>query len=255
MPRTARRKSSTNVYHVVIRGIDHQLLFLSPKDNVKYLNILQDTKERFQFEIYAYCLMSNHIHLLINTFETPIDQIFRCCNTSYSTWFNLKYQRCGRLLQGRFYSEPIETKQALLCAARYIHRNPINAGLETQVGESYKWNSFHSYKADDRSLINIDFINDIARSADYFTDFCQLKNDDIFLDANDLKRRIPDDVALQIILETTKCSSAIDLQNMSIRDKRKYLIQLHDKGLSIRQLNRLTGIPKTSVEKYLKRHF
>ena len=96
MPRHSRKKSSTQTYHVVIKGADRQLLFEETKDYIKYLDILEYYKEKFSFNIYAYCLMSNHVHLLIHHPDTvSLESIFRHINTTYATWFNLKYKRTG----------------------------------------------------------------------------------------------------------------------------------------------------------------
>lgn len=104
MPRQKRRKSSLQMYHVIIRGADHQLFFQEPKDYKKYLDLLDYFKSECQFKIYAYCLMSNHVHLLIHSPLTPLETIFRRLNTSYAGWYNLKYQRTGYLQNSRYGS-------------------------------------------------------------------------------------------------------------------------------------------------------
>ena len=106
MPRKARLKSTSNVYHVVIRGANRQQMFEDRKDYLKYLDILEYYKRECNYSIYAYCLMSNHVHLLIYTPVTPLEMIFRRINTRYAVWFNMKYDRTGYLQQGRYYSEP-----------------------------------------------------------------------------------------------------------------------------------------------------
>ena len=130
MARHSRKKSSTQIYHVVIKGADRQLLFEETKDYRKYLDILEYYKEEFHFKIYAYCLMSNHVHLLIHHPDTAsLESIFRHINTTYATWFNLKYNRTGFVQDGRYFSEPVEDSRYLLTVVRYIHYNPAKAGL------------------------------------------------------------------------------------------------------------------------------
>ena len=130
MPRHARKKSSTNTYHVVVKGADNQLLFEDPKDYEKYMELLIYYKERCKFELFAYCIMSNHVHLLLrHSQDGSLESIFRHLNTAYSTWFNMKYNRTGYLQDGRYYSEPVEDERYLISALRYIHFNPSKAGL------------------------------------------------------------------------------------------------------------------------------
>ena len=90
MSRKPRELSPTNIYHVVIRGADRQILFEEKTDYQKYLHILEYYKSECNFELYAYCLMSNHIHLIIHINDIPLSSVFRRINTSYAVWFNMK---------------------------------------------------------------------------------------------------------------------------------------------------------------------
>lgn len=250
MPRKARQKSSTNIYHVVIRGADRQIIFESPKDYKKYLEILKLYSHKLEFEIYAYCLMSNHIHLLIYTPNCSIGSVFSHINTSYAIWFNSKYSRTGHLQQGRFYSEPIEDEISLLSVMRYIHQNPLKAGLETYTGESYIWSSMLDYINNQNSLINSNFILSIIGGIDNFKMYHKYESNDNHLDIHNIIKRIPDDVARDIIFETAHCSSVTEFQNLELLERNKFIHKLHkEKGISVRQLNRLTGIPKGVIDR------
>lgn len=89
MPRIKRQTSTTNTYHVVIKGADRQLLFEESKDYRKYLELLDYFKQECQYEVFAYCLMSNHVHLLIrHSDDIPLETIFRRINTTYAVWYN-----------------------------------------------------------------------------------------------------------------------------------------------------------------------
>lgn len=249
MPRKARLKSRSNVYHVVIRGANRQQMFEDRKDYLKYLDILEYYKRECNYSIYAYCLMSNHVHLLIHTPVTPLETIFRRINTRYAVWFNMKYDRTGYLQQGRYYSEPVETDQYLLTVVRYIHQNPYKAGMETFPGASYPWSSIHSYLEGNSSLVDIDLINLLIGNTSAFISFHKKIDEADCLDIHKLVKRLPDDVAKQIIFDETGCSTATDFQKLSLSEHKKYLLRLHEKGISIRQLNRLTGISKGIIER------
>lgn len=172
MPRNSRQRSSTRTYHVVIKGADRQLLFEEPRDFKKYLEIVEYYKQECQFELFAYCLMSNHIHLLIrHAPECPLETIFRRMNTTYAVWFNMKYNRTGVVQNGRYFSEPVETKRYLLTVVKYIHFNPTKAGMEKAPGSSYPWSSFYDYQNQSGELTDIAFILDIAGGLENFFAF------------------------------------------------------------------------------------
>lgn len=255
MPRTARKISSTGIYHVIIRGADRQLMFEDQADYIKYLSYLEYYKDECDFEIYAYCLMSNHIHLLIHINQTPINKIFHRINTSYASWFNMKYNRTGFLQQGRYYSEPVEDMEYLFTVSRYIHQNPFKAGLEPSPGNTYRWNSLLAYINKNDELVNISFLSNMYESYEAFINFqSNTENDDNCLDLNTIRRRIPDDVAKQIISETCNCSTVKEFQSFSIVKRNSMLTQLNKKGISARQLNRLTGTPLGVIHRVLNQN-
>lgn len=251
MPRKARQKSIINIYHVVIRGADRQRMFESHSDYCKYLDILKRYKEELDFDIYAYCLMSNHVHLLIHEKSNSLETIFRHINTCYAVWFNMKYQRTGFLQQGRYYSEPVDNEKYLLSVLRYIHNNPTKAGLEAYPGESYHYSSMSDYLSGSFRIISPSLLGVIFKDLQSFKSFHEEIVDDECLDIDKIKTRIPDDVARSIIIEECKCHSVNDFQSLSKVDRDKYLLLLNKKGISIRQLNRLTGVPKGVIDRVL----
>jgi putative transposase len=129
MPRVARKKSATNIYHVMIRGINKQNIFVEDADFKKFINILTAYHVRIEYEIYAYCLLDNHVHLLIKEGNEPLSNTMRRIGTSYVYWYNWQYGRKGHLFQDRYKSEPVENDTYFLTVLRYIHQNPVQAGL------------------------------------------------------------------------------------------------------------------------------
>lgn len=244
MPRKPRIKAASNVYHVVIRGADRQLIFEESMDYKKYLEILEFYQEECSFELYAYCLMSNHVHLLVYAQTTSLENIFRRINTRYAVWFNMKYSRTGFLQQGRYYSEPVENLPYLINAVRYIHQNPFKAGLEEFPGASYPWSSMQNYINNSPSFINTEYILKLFGGKDNFISFHKEITEADCLDIHKIKVRLPDDVAKEIIIRETGCSSITEFQSLSLLNRDKCLLRLHEKGIFIRQLSRLTGISK-----------
>lgn len=147
MPRIAREKKSIDgIYHITERGNEKKDIFNDDADRIKFLEILGRNKEKYGYKIYAYCLMNNHIHLLISSNGSDISQVMKSINVSYVIYFNRKYNRCGHLFQDRFKSEYIDSDEYLLEVSRYIHLNPVRAGMVTSEKlDSYRWNSFAAY--------------------------------------------------------------------------------------------------------------
>lgn len=109
MARRARRKSRTGIYHVISRGIDRQIIFEDNEDYRRLLDTLKECQEKSGCEIYAYCLMGNHIHLLLKENKEDLGIMFRRLGASYVYWYNKKYKRRGYLFQGRYKSEAVES--------------------------------------------------------------------------------------------------------------------------------------------------
>lgn len=240
MARTARKLSSTGVYHIVIRGIDRQLFFIENTDYKKYLDLLAFYKNKCEFQLYAYCLMNNHVHLLIYTPTTALQQIFRRLGTAYAEWFNMKYCRVGTLQQGRYYSEPIESVAYLHNVVKYIHFNPTKAGLESFPGESYPWSSYNAY-LQKSGFVDTQLILDSLGSKLNFKIMHSAPCCEEFLDIDKIRHRIPDDVAAEIINKECGCPNIVTFQKLPRLDQESNIRLLHKKGLSARQLNRLTG--------------
>ena len=134
MARQARQQSQSGIYHLILRGINKQVIFEDHEDRGKFLWCLRYYKESGQYQVYGYCLMSNHIHLLIKEGQEPIATTMKRIGVSYVSWFNRKYERCGHLFQDRFRSRPVESDEYFLTVLRYIHQNPVQSG-ETEKAE------------------------------------------------------------------------------------------------------------------------
>lgn len=150
LPRDARNSSSTGIYHIMLRGINRQDIFGDEEDIERLLETIKKYKEVSQYQIYAYCVMSNHIHMLIKETEDSISNIIKRISSSYVFWYNKKYERCGHLFQERFKSEAVENDEYFLTVVRYIHQNPIKAGVVKGISD-YKWSSYNEYM--DRAVV------------------------------------------------------------------------------------------------------
>jgi REP element-mobilizing transposase RayT len=133
------------VYHVMARGNNRQPIFLEPADFQQFLRQLARYRERWQFRIHAYVLMPNHVHLLLEVnADATISRIMQIVTSMYARYFGAKHQKVGHVFQGRFRSRLVQTDTYLLAASRYIHLNPVKAGLcEDPLG--YPWSSYGAY--------------------------------------------------------------------------------------------------------------
>jgi len=128
MPRQARKKSATGIYHIMLRGIDGRNIFLDDEDRSKFIEKLLSAKQNANFKLYGYCLMDNHVHLLIEENE-EIGTSVKRITVGYVQWHNNKYGRTGHLFQNRYNSEVVETESYLVTVLRYIHQNPVKANI------------------------------------------------------------------------------------------------------------------------------
>ena len=240
MPRQARKQAETGIYHVMLRGVNQQQIFEEKEDARKFLWILKECKEISEFKLLAYCLMGNHVHLLIKEGLEPLAQIFKRIGGRYVYWFNIKYQRVGHLFQDRFKSEPVETDEYLVTVIRYIHQNPVKAGLCTRA-EDYPYSSWREYLSEPW-ITDVPFTETIIPK-EALIDFHKQLGQDACLDHPDQPAiRITDDEAKAIMQQLTRCQSVADFQRLTPADQKKAAKKLKNAHLSIRQISRLTGL-------------
>ncbi len=250
MPRTARELSESGIYHVMVRGINRKDIFKDTNDIQRYLQTLDELKKTDGFALYGYCFMKTHVHLLLRESSEPLSQIMRKLGSSYVYWYNHKYERVGYLFQDRFKSEPVEDDTYFLTVLRYIHQNPLKAGLCKSI-EEYKWSSYHDYIKSE-GITDIDFalkiFNPEKKSAvGQFIDFHNEENDDCCLDV-ETTQRLSDQAAADVIKRMCKINNPSDLQKIEKSARDEFLKQLKVKhNLSIRQIERLTGINRNII--------
>mgnify|MGYP001565240952 CR=1 FL=1 len=145
MPRRPRICFPGAVYHIYQRGNDKQDIFLDDFDRWHFLKLLLEAKKAFRYLIYCYVLMNNHFHMTVETpNEIPISKIMQFTEGSYATYFNKRHDRKGHLFEGRFNDIIVEKDSYLLQLSRYVHLNPVRAGL-VALPEEYGWSSFCIY--------------------------------------------------------------------------------------------------------------
>lgn len=249
MPRQARIKRKSGIYHIMLRGINQQQIFEDTEDQLKFLSILQEYKEISGFQIFAYCFMSNHIHILLKEEQEELQQIMKRIAGKYVYWYNGKYKRVGHLFQDRFKSEPVQDEKYLLMVLRYIHQNPVKSNLVKHVAE-YDFSSYQEY-INDAFIVDTDFVMNIISLEDFIC-FHQQLNEDYCMEMTEKPFRVTDEEAKMIIKKLSRCDTISEFQNIDIQKRNELLQQFKARGLSVRQINRLTGISKGVIERMVK---
>ncbi len=242
MPRVARRQSKTNVYHVMLRGNGQRQVFQDAEDNERFLEILSVCKATSGFHVYAYCLMGNHVHLLMRTDEKgePLSQIFRRLGAQYVYWYNGKYERVGHLFQDRYRSEPVEDDAYLLSVLRYIHQNPVKAGITHDVAD-YPYSSYREYlKPKAGQVTDVALIKGIM-DLEAFIAFHEETDGSEYLDVRPIHPKMSDEQAKMLIAKAAGCKTVEEFQELDKTLRMKVLPMLKEGNASYRQISRLTG--------------
>ena len=144
MARPYRLQGEGYFYHITSRGDGRKRIYISRYDYKKFLEYIMQAKEKYKFHLYAYVLMSNHYHLLLETTQPNLSKIMHYVNGAYTTYYNIKRKKSGHLFQGRYKSIVIDTDSYFKELSRYIHLNPVRAKLVNKPDE-YEWSSYHGY--------------------------------------------------------------------------------------------------------------
>lgn len=254
MPRSARRDSLNNnkIYHVILKGINSQEIFFEDSDRIKFLENLKHTKKLYKYDIYAYVLMSNHIHLLIYDEENNISQIMHRICTMYAMYFNKKYERTGHLFQNRFKSKCVNTDNYLLNLQRYIHRNPQNDYIDSF--DKYKWSSYQEYIST-KKITNTEFIlnifdEDKSKAIKKFIQYNKMNDEEYGIEEFEIRKNLTDEEAIEKIKEVLKIENIISIQNFNKILKNRYINEIFEiGGISKKQISRITGISSRTVQR------
>lgn len=259
MPRRARQLSKTGIYHVMLRGNERRDIFLDDADKIAFIDYLYAKKTDEDCSLYAYCLMDNHVHLVVKEGANGISKLMKRIGTSYVRYFNQKYKRIGHLFQDRYKSENVETDSYFLTVIRYVHQNPEKAGISKP--QDYSWSSYQKYLAGpgkSRYLPEMTevlglFAQDIDESIERFRQFHMEYCNEVCLDVdNDAKFELHIREFMQSTLENTGLSTRDLAKPENVHILRDIILKLKgDTGLSGRKLSQLTGINREVIRKAL----
>ena len=263
MPRIGRLKSGTGIYHVMLRGINRQDIFEEPEDYWAFIKILAAVQERLEDDlvtrsttchIYAYCLMPNHVHLLLCEKNWTLGKVVKSLAASYAFFFNKKYGRLGHLFQDRFKSEPCNDSSYFMTLFRYIHQNPVKAGLVSRA-EEYEYSSWGNDYLGKSTLVVCNTQSAINRyGIEELTEWgsMPLVDNTICIDISE-RQIIADETVRQMILMKCGAKSIADFQQYS-KERQKDIVRdvMIELGAGPRQMSRVTGLSYTLIYKTYK---
>ena len=235
----------------MLRGINRQNVFEDDEDRLFFMRTLAQYKKISGFRLYAFVLMSNHIHMLIEPAGEPLDVIFRRIGTRYAGWYNRKYQRTGHLFQDRFKSENVENDLYFITVLRYILQNPMKAGIESRPGV-YRWSSYLAYEKGGGTITDTQYALEFFNSRDELMEYLLRNNDDVVMDEASFDRRMKEDLAKEKMQRITGCSSVAAFQQYDLTQQKEYAKLMYHEGLSMGQIARLCGMSKSTVYKAIK---
>jgi putative transposase len=223
--RQARKTSSSGLYHVIVRGANRQEIFHDDDDRIKFLETLQKVKIKAELKVYAWCLMGNHVHLLLKEGNESISVVTKRIGVTYANYYNWKYKTNGHLFQDWFKSENVGNVNYLLTVTRYIHQNPVKAGI---VPKPHHWKSssclgYYGEPVYPPSLLDFNYLlnmfsPDQSIAIERFKEFNERSNQDICLeDHADSSRRLSDDEAREKI---RKCLGSLEIPQLKSLQKK-----------------------------------
>lgn len=248
MPREPRVHAESGFYHVILRGNGKQLLFETDDDRLHFLKLLRGKTQSGGVSVLAWCLLSNHIHLLLSDPQDNLSCVMHGLATAYSRYFNSASGHIGAVFQGRFTSVPIKSDRQLLQALRYIHDNPEKAGV-APAGE-YRWSSYGEYLVG-AQLVDDGVVLDLIGGRSQFPTFC---NDGryaaYFVRAG---KRVADEDAMVLAREVLAGASPAELTSLPKERRDDALRALRRAGLMVKQIERLTGIGASTISRVTAR--
>ena len=244
MSRNARTISESGVYHILFRGVNQQNIFEETADFEKLKETISIVKQDMQFEIYAYCFMNNHVHIVLKEKNVgDISLIMKRILTKYARWYNIKYGRSGALIANRYKSVPVEIDEYFLHLIRYVHQNPIKAGIVEEI-KDYLYSSFTEY-VHEPDITDTNFLLQMISIKEFINYHKEMEN--IKFRVTDSKKKSDEDVLI-FLKKKYRIDNPKSISKFSKVDRDKILAELK-KEFPVRHLQRITGISRGVITK------
>lgn len=264
MPRHPRILSKTGTYHIMLRGNEKKKIFIDDQDKGRIIEILYNKKSNQKFSLYSYCIMDNHIHLVMREGKDEISKSMQRISVSYARYFNNKYERVGHVFQDRYKSENIEDERYLLAAIRYVHQNPLKAGISSM--DAYKWSSYKVYVDgynEFGSLPEIDevlgiFSNSKQKSIELFEEFSAQNDNTGFADLKEDEKKYAGTEGIARYLKEYLAEKGLKPEIISQSEYRHIRDELirgiaRDVHVSLRKVAETLGVNREVVRKVVNK--
>ena len=252
MPRKERYQEPGH-YHIINRGVERRSIYLEPEDYEFFLDLLFKLTKEYEITIHAFCLMTNHYHLLLETKQINLSKAIQFVNDKYSKYFNKKYKRSGHLWQGRYKSWYVTDEAYLYTLMLYIEQNPLKAKIVKRL-EEYPHSSYNYFLA--------------KNIPECLKDAWIVKNHKNDIEA--IKEMLSSKVDYSALQELKLASSLVEapnidkkpnikkLENMfkNIEDttkRNRKIVQVYDKGYSQHMIAKVLGLNQATVQRIIKR--
>jgi len=236
----------------MLRGINRQRIFEEPADYQRFLGCLAQVQEDSDMTIFAYALMSNHVHLLIEEGWEKVSVTIKRLAVRYAGWFNKKYDRVGHLFQDRFVSRAVDDDGYFLMALLYIHFNPVVGGLCARP-DQYLWSSRRTL-GQSESLVDVDRLEQIVPMKTVVEE--EGRYEPAKVDPRDVliypeePRHVGDAEAWSLVSQVSGVASGAEFQRLSVEEQERAVRAVRAQCVSIRQLSRLTGLSRYLISRW-----
>ncbi len=252
MPRPPRVRSATGYYHVTLRGSGKRLIFETDDDRLEFLALAKQAFAGGNIDVLAWCLMSNHVHLLVHENDLSLSSAMRALASTYASYFNRSTGHVGHVFGGRYGSKPVETDEQLLAVLRYVHDNPAKAGICD--AETYRWSSYQDYvgsRASEPLPLNKEVVLGLLGSEDAFRQFHSVVGNDVPCAGHG--GRLTEEEALATAGALMAPRPLSEIGAMELKERDAVLAAMNSAGLSYRQIERMTGIGRKTVARICSR--
>ena len=262
MSHASRKKSESGFYHVVVKGDGGQIIFESNSDRRRFLGLLRTAIEECSVELHAYCLMDNHVHLLLRDTDDKLSICMKMLNESYAQYFSKVTGRVGHVFQGRFWSEPVLSDDHFLAAVRYIHANPETACM--CEAKDYPWSSFGSYARCAKggtancSILDVPTVEtslalSLLDGVEAFERFSQSGSELARpFPGSKLSKHLSSDELASVALNVLGRNVLNGLRTMGPLDRAPYLVKLSQAGFTNCEIARITGLGRSTISRTMK---
>lgn len=241
MPRNPRKESITSYYHVMMRGINREYIYRSVQGKHRFMEMLKQEMDMASIGLVCWCLMDNHVHLVVKATLTDLSKAIKVVSIKYSSYYNKINRRIGPVFGDRYKSEGVETDAYLMAVIRYVHTIPIKAKI-AQTLEQYEWSSYREYFGESAIISQTErefVLNYFGGRTQRFAEFHQMEDHQNFLEIKEDRESYKIEYCQSLIQEYCEkfgIVNRIELLDRPDLFRELSALLLEKTGLSIRKI-------------------